>query len=32
MEQAYESIMRQAKQRKEDTHEESSAKAGGVLV
>ena len=32
MEQAYDSIMRQAKQRKEEAQEESSAKAGGVLV
>ena len=32
MEQAYESIMRQAKQRREEAHEESGAKAGGVLV
>ena len=32
MEQAYDSIMRQAKQRREEAHEESGAKAGGVLV
>ena len=32
MEQAYDSIMRQAKARKEEANEESNAKAGGVLV
>ena len=32
MEQAYDSIMAQAKQRREESQEESSAKAGGVLV
>ena len=32
MEQAYESIMRQAQQRKEEAQHEGSAKAGGVLV
>ena len=32
MEQAYDSIMRQAKQRRDEHQEENEAKSGGVLV